>query len=98
MFTTIVEVELFHLMRDPADPDNEQLVWPSPDEVLTPTANTPVKALTGNGLLLWLSDGSVVHASWCSARKSFTRRDGGGALSLSAVKAWGALDHPIAPL
>jgi len=71
-WVTSVEIEFFHLMRDPEDPENEQRLGPTPDEALFPTANTPVKALTRNGLLLWLLDGTVVHGSWCSSRKAWS--------------------------
>jgi hypothetical protein len=98
MWTTIVEIEFFHVMRRSEHSNYRQCLWPTPDEVLIPTHNTPVTALTRNGLLLWLRDGTVAHGSWCSSQQAFTRRDGAGRIPHAEVRAWGALAHPVAPL
>jgi hypothetical protein len=92
-WSTIVEIEFFHLMKHP---DDQQRLWPTPDDALHPDANTNVKQLTSNGLLLWLWDGALVHGSWDTTRKAFTRRDNAGDIPHTDIRAWAALDHPVA--
>lgn len=89
---TIVALEFQHVMGDWSAPDG---LGPRPDK-LHPGLNVEVTAVTSNGLLVWLPDGSVVHADWSVDRQCFTRRDGKGDLLLSDVRAWAALPSPIA--
>lgn len=59
-WVTIVELEFQHIMIDSDAVDEASRLGPSPDQ-LHEGMNTPVTAITSNGLLLWLPDGSVVH-------------------------------------
>ncbi|MDO8416523.1 MAG: hypothetical protein Q7S87_09960 [Agitococcus sp.] len=86
--TTLMEMECFHLTIDPYDVHR---ITPNPDEVLSPLANTPVRALTSSGVLIWLMDGSVVLGDWCSVRKNFLARQRGTGICAADVRAWAAL-------
>lgn len=93
-WTTVVEVEFLHVMIDEESKDDVKL-GPRPDQ-LHPGLNLPVTALTGNGLLAWLPDGSVAHCDWLEDLQRFVRRDGKPNLALRDVRAWSPLPHPIA--
>jgi hypothetical protein len=91
-WVTVVEIEFQHLMCDPATPHQVGL---RPDR-LHPGLNVAVNAVTNNGLLAWLHDGTVVHSDWSSERQCFLRRDKQSDLPLALVRAWAALPEPIA--
>ncbi|MBK3780181.1 hypothetical protein G3A43_07915 [Paraburkholderia aspalathi] len=91
-WVTIVELEFQHVMRDR---DNPNCLGPRPDR-LHAGLNTAVTAVTNNGLLVWLPDGTVVHADWSVERQCFTRRDKQEDLALADVRAWAAMQSPIA--
>lgn len=94
-WVTIVEIEFHHIMIDVEAPDEASKLGPRPDQ-LHAGLGTPVIAITSNGLLAWLPDGSVVHCDWLDSQHSFSRRDGKANLALSDVRAWSALPQPIA--
>ena len=94
-WSTLVEVEFFHIMLGPEAPDGLSPLGPCPDNLYA-GLNTGVKAVTTNGILVWLPDGSVVHCDWVSEQQQFSRRDGAANLTLSDVRAWAALPQPIA--
>ncbi len=94
-WSTVIEIEFFHIMLDPGAPDDPARLGPCPDNLYA-GLNTAVKAVTSNGILIWLPDGSVVHGDWSSEQQQFSRRDGAANLALSDVRAWAALPQPIA--
>jgi len=94
-WSTIVQIEFFHIKGDPHAPDDPARLGPCPDNLYA-GLNTDVKAVTSNGVLVWLPDGSVVHCDWMSERLQFSRRDGAANLALSDIRAWAALPQPIA--
>jgi hypothetical protein len=89
---TNVELEFQHVMGDWSRPES---LGPRPDR-LHPGLNVAVTAISNNGLLAWLHDGTVVHTDWSVERQCFARRDGQGDLSLADVRAWAALPSPMA--
>lgn len=95
MWISNIEIEFFRLMKRPEDPDNKQVFWPTPEEALFPGANTPVTALTKNGVLLWKHDGTVEHGDWNAELKIFTIRSG-NELKLEDIRGWGPLPYPVA--
>jgi hypothetical protein len=89
---TLLELEFQHVMCDRENPD---CLGPRPER-LHAGLNTAVTAVTKNGLLVWLPDGTVVHADWSVERQCFSRRDTREDLGLADVRAWAAMPFPIA--
>ena len=97
-WTTLVELEFFHI-QEYAETTQHSLRWgPTPDEMLTPTANTPVRTLTSNGILLWLHNGSILHGTWSAHYQSFFTRDEAQEVPWNTIRGWCALATPIAHL
>lgn len=93
-WVTIVELEFFHLRID-VDAVDDVKLGPRPGQ-LHDGLNTPVTALSRNGLIAWLPDGSAVHCDWEDQQQQFARRDGGANLQLGQVRAWSALPDLVA--
>lgn len=91
MYTSIQEIEFFHLMRRREAPDNDLLFWPTPEEALYPTANTPVKELTANGVLILKNDGAIEHGSWNQVKGVFTKFGLDIEIPSNGIRAWGPL-------
>lgn len=86
--TTSFEMEFFHLTIDPLAP---QRITPTPDEMLTPIANTPERVITSNGLLLWMMDDSIVRGNWCPKQQTFVHFDNSAVVNADSVRAWAVL-------
>lgn len=90
-WVTSVELEFHHVLVDPDAPDDPSQAGPFPADVTTFQVNSP------NGFLVWLADGSSVHASWAPDLQSFRIKFSDQAIARSQVRAWAVLPFPLAP-
>lgn len=89
-WVTVVQLEFHHIMLDPDASDDLQFSAPFPsDAVLIPNDSR-------SGFLVWLDDGSPVHARWCNLAKEFKRMGDDKVIDRAIVKAWAALPFPVA--
>jgi hypothetical protein len=66
-WTTVVELEFHHVMRDSEAPDDPKRWAPFPSDAVS------VPSDSRSAYLIWLEDGSPAHARWCSEIKEFKR-------------------------
>ena len=89
-WVTEVALEFHHIMADPEAPEDAQRSAPFPSDAI----NLPSDSRSG--FLVWLVDGSPVHARWCGGDKMFKRVGDDFLIGRSSVRAWASLPFPVA--
>jgi hypothetical protein len=89
-WTTVVSVEFHHVMADPDALEDTQRLAPFPSDA------TAVTNDCRSGFLVWLWDGSPVHARWCNDDRAFKRIGDDKLVERTSVRAWAPLPFPVA--